>query len=87
VFFGLTKTLAREYASRGITVNAVAPGFIETDMTTSITGELKEKMLAGVPLGRVGRAEEIAAAIVYLCSDEAGYVTGQTLRVNGGMYM
>jgi 3-oxoacyl-[acyl-carrier protein] reductase len=85
---GLTKTLAREYASRGITVNAVAPGFIDTDMTTAaITGEMKQKMLEGIPLGRTGRPEEIAAAIVYLCADEAGYVTGQTLRVNGGMYV
>jgi 3-oxoacyl-[acyl-carrier protein] reductase len=84
---GLTKTLAREYASRGITVNAVAPGFIDTEMTTSIAGAAKEKMLEAIPLGRTGRAEEIAAAIVYLASDEAAYVTGQTLRVNGGMYM
>jgi 3-oxoacyl-[acyl-carrier protein] reductase len=84
---GLTKTLAREYASRGITVNAVAPGFIDTDMTTGITGEMKVKMLEGIPLGRTGRPEEIAAAIVFLCADEAGYVTGQTLRVNGGMYV
>lgn len=84
---GLTKTLAREYASRSITVNAVAPGFIETDMTTSIAGEMKEKLLQTIPLGRTGRAEEVAAAIVFLCSDEAAYVTGQTLRVNGGMYV
>lgn len=85
---GLTKTLAKEYASRGITVNAVSPGFIETDMTAGvITGEVKEKMLEAIPLGRVGRSEDIGAAIVYLCSDEAGYVTGQTLRVNGGMLM
>ena len=84
---GLTKTLAREYASRGITVNAVSPGFIETDMTTSITGEMKENMLKSIPLGRTGRADEIAASIVFLCSDEAGYITGQTLRVNGGMYV
>lgn len=84
---GLSKTLAREYASRGITVNAVSPGFVETDMTTSIAGEYKEKLLASIPLGRTGRADEIAAAIVFLASDEAGYVTGQTLRVNGGMYM
>jgi 3-oxoacyl-[acyl-carrier protein] reductase len=85
---GLTKTLAREYASRSITVNAVSPGFIETDMTAEvITGDVKEKLLGSIPLGRVGRAGEIAAAIVYLCSDEAGYVTGQTLRVNGGMLM
>jgi len=84
---GLTKTLAREYASRGITVNAVAPGFIDTDMTTGITPEMKVKMLESIPLGRTGRAEEIAATIAFLCADEAGYITGQTLRVNGGMYV
>src|SRR5277367_4105553 len=81
---GLSRTLAREYASRGITVNAVAPGFIDTDMTTSIAGEAKQKMLEAIPLGRTGRPDEIAAAIAFLCSDEAGYITGQTLRVNGG---
>jgi 3-oxoacyl-[acyl-carrier protein] reductase len=84
---GLTKTLAREYASRGITVNAVTPGFIDTDMTTNLTAELKAKMLEAVPLGRTGRADEIATSIAFLCSDEAGYITGQTLRVNGGMYV
>jgi 3-oxoacyl-[acyl-carrier protein] reductase len=84
---GLTKTLAREYASRNITVNAVAPGFIETDMTTGIAGEARQKLLDAIPLGRIGRADEIAAAIVFLASDESGYVTGQTLRVNGGMYV
>jgi 3-oxoacyl-[acyl-carrier protein] reductase len=84
---GLMKTLAREYASRGVTVNAVSPGFIETDMTTAITGDLREALLRTIPLGRTGRAEDVAAAIIYLCSDEAGYVTGQTLRVNGGMYV
>ena len=84
---GLTKTLAREYASRGITVNAVTPGFIDTDMTTNLTAELKENMLKAVPLGRTGRADEVAASIAFLCSDEAGYITGQTLRVNGGMYV
>jgi 3-oxoacyl-[acyl-carrier protein] reductase len=84
---GLTKTLAREYASRGITVNAVTPGFIDTEMTSALTSELKEAMLKSVPLGRTGRADEVAAAIAFLCSDEAGYITGQTLRVNGGMYV
>lgn len=84
---GLTKTLAREYASRGITVNAVTPGFIDTDMTTGLSAELKETMLKAVPLGRTGRADEVASAIAFLCSDEAGYITGQTLRVNGGMYV
>jgi 3-oxoacyl-[acyl-carrier protein] reductase len=84
---GLTKTLAREYASRGITVNAVAPGFIDTDMTTSISAEMKDGMLKSIPLGRTGRAEEVAAAVAFLAADEASYVTGQTLRVNGGMYL
>jgi len=84
---GVTKTLAREYASRGITVNAVTPGFVETDMTASISGEAREAMLKAVPLGRTAKSEEIAAAVLYLCSDEAAYVTGHALRVNGGMYM
>ncbi len=84
---GLTKTLAREYASRGITVNAVAPGFIDTDMTSAVVGDMKDGMLKQVPLGRTGTSAEVAAAVVYLASDEAAYVTGQTLRVNGGMYM
>ena len=84
---GVTKSLAREYASRGITVNAVTPGYVDTDMTTAMTGEAREKTVAGIPLGRTGTAREIATAIAYLASDEAAYVTGQTLRVNGGMYM
>jgi 3-oxoacyl-[acyl-carrier protein] reductase len=84
---GVAKSLAREYASRGITVNAVSPGYVDTDMTSGLTGELREKMLTAVPLGRTGTAREVAAAIAYLASDEAAYMTGQTLRVNGGMYM
>ncbi|WP_437683191.1 3-oxoacyl-ACP reductase FabG [Sorangium sp. So ce131] len=84
---GVTKSLAREYAGRGITVNAVAPGFIDTDMTTTIGAEMKEGLTKMIPLGRTGRAEEVAAAITFLCSDEASYVTGETLRVNGGMYV
>jgi 3-oxoacyl-[acyl-carrier protein] reductase len=84
---GVAKSLAREYASRGITVNAVTPGFVDTDMTVGLTDEQKSAMLTAVPLGRTATASEIAAAIVYLASDEAGYVTGQALRVNGGMYM
>ncbi|AUX32668.1 MULTISPECIES: 3-oxoacyl-ACP reductase FabG [Sorangium] len=84
---GVTKSLAREYAGRGITVNAVAPGFIDTDMTTTISAEMKEGLTKMVPLGRTGRPEEVAAAISFLCSDEASYVTGETLRVNGGMYV
>ena len=84
---GLTKTLAREYASRNITVNAVAPGFIDTDMTTSIAGEMKEGMLKSIPLGRTGTAREIATSVAFLASDEASYITGEVLRVNGGMLM
>ena len=86
---GVTKTLAREYASRGHHgQRRVTPGFIDTDMTGGLTDEQREAMLAGVPLGRVpATPDEIAAAIAFLASDEAGYVTGQALRVNGGMYM
>jgi len=84
---GVAKSLAREYASRSITVNAVTPGFIETDMTRGLPEEAKTAMLSAVPLGRPGTAADVAAAVVYLASDEAAYVTGQTLRVNGGMYM
>jgi 3-oxoacyl-[acyl-carrier protein] reductase len=84
---GVTKSLAREYASRNITVNAVAPGFIATEMTDSIEGAMREQLETMIPLGRIGKAEEIAAAVTFLCSDEAAYVTGQTLRVNGGMYI
>jgi len=84
---GLTKSLAREYASRNITVNAVAPGYVETDMTQAIQGERREALLKSIPLGRVATSREVATAIVYLASDEASYVTGQVLRVNGGMYM
>lgn len=84
---GLTRTLAREYASRGVTVNAVTPGFIETEMTAGLPEEAKKAILAQTPLGRIGRPEEVAAAVLFLASDEAGYVTGQTLRVNGGMYV
>lgn len=82
---GLTKTLAREYASRGVTVNAVAPGFIETDMTAELPEKAKEAALAQTPLGRMGSPEDVAAAVLYLASDEAGFVTGHVLRVNGGM--
>lgn len=84
---GVTKTLAREYASRNVTVNAVTPGFIETDMTSSISPAMKEHMLNAIPLGRIGAAADVAAGVAFLCSDEAGYVTGHVLRINGGMYM
>jgi 3-oxoacyl-[acyl-carrier protein] reductase len=84
---GMTKTLAREYASRGITVNTVAPGFIETDMTAELPEAARQGILTQTPVGRIGRAEEVAAAVLFLASDEASYVTGQTLGVNGGMYM
>ncbi|MBI3203107.1 MAG: 3-oxoacyl-[acyl-carrier-protein] reductase [Polyangiaceae bacterium] len=84
---GVAKSLAREYASRNITVNAVTPGFIETDMTRDLPDEAKTAMLSAVPLGRSGTAAEVAAAVVFLASDEASYVTGHALRVNGGMYM
>lgn len=84
---GLTKTLAQELGSRNITVNAVTPGFIETDMTAGLKEEIRQKMLANIPLGRFGKPEDVAAAVRYLASEDAGYVTGSVLRVNGGMYM
>ena len=84
---GMGKSVAQEVASRGITVNAIAPGFITTAMTDVLTDEQKAGLLAGVPMGRMGTSDEIAAAALYLASEEAGYVTGQTLHVNGGMAM
>jgi 3-oxoacyl-[acyl-carrier protein] reductase len=84
---GAAKSIAREYASRSLTVNVVAPGFIDTDMTSTMTPEMKEQLAKIIPLGRTGGARDIAAACAYLASDEAGYVTGQVLRVNGGMYV
>jgi len=84
---GAAKSIAREFASRSLTVNVVAPGFIDTDMTSSIADSTKDHMLKAIPLGRTGTAHEIASACVYLASDEAAYVTGHVLRVNGGMYV
>ncbi|MCW2478167.1 3-oxoacyl-ACP reductase FabG [Candidatus Symbiopectobacterium sp. NZEC135] len=84
---GFSKSLAREVASRGITVNVVAPGFIETDMTKALTEEQRAGILSQVPANRLGDAKEIASAVAFLASDEAGYITGETLHVNGGMYM
>ncbi len=84
---GFTKSLAQEIASRGVTVNAVAPGFIQTDMTNALTDEQKEKMTANIPAGRLGQPDDIAAGVVFLASDESAYVTGTTMHVNGGMYM
>jgi 3-oxoacyl-[acyl-carrier protein] reductase len=84
---GLTKALAQEMGSRGITVNAVAPGYIATDMTKNLSDELKQKMMASIPLARMGTPEDIASAVKFLVSEDASYITGQVLAVNGGMYM
>ena len=84
---GFSKALAREVASRGITVNVVAPGLIETDMTRAITGKAQGDWTAQIPLGRLGTTADVAAAVCFLASDEASYITGQVLAVNGGMYM
>jgi 3-oxoacyl-[acyl-carrier protein] reductase len=84
---GLTKALAQEMASRNITVNAVAPGYIATDMTKVLPDEVKQRILASVPLGRMGTPEDIAAAVKFLASEDASYITGHVLAVNGGMYM
>ena len=84
---GLTKAMAIEISSRNITVNAVAPGFIETPMTDALADKVKEELKTRIPLGRMGSARDVAAAIVFLASDEAGYITGHVLDVNGGMYL
>lgn len=84
---GMTKSLAREVGSRGITVNAVAPGFIDTDMTAILKDEVKEAIMAGIPLKRIGNPEDIAEAVAFLASDKASYITGQVLSIDGGMYM
>ncbi len=84
---GLTKTVAREYASRGITVNAVAPGFIATAMTDALAENVKQEMLRSIPVGKFGSVEDVANAVSFLASPESGYITGQVIHVNGGMYM
>jgi 3-oxoacyl-[acyl-carrier protein] reductase len=85
--FGFSKSLAQEVGSRGITVNSVAPGFIDTDMTRELPDEQREALLKAIPLARLGSPQEIASVVAFLASDAAGYVTGETLHVNGGMYM
>lgn len=84
---GLTKTMAREFASRGITVNAVAPGFVDTEMTQVLSEKIKERACSQIPLGKFGKPEDIAEAVAFLASDRAGYITGQVLSVDGGMSM
>ncbi|MEW5009091.1 MAG: 3-oxoacyl-ACP reductase FabG [Cycloclasticus sp.] len=84
---GFSKSLAKEVGSRNITVNTVAPGFIDTDMTKALSDDQRSTLLQGVPLARLGDADEIAHAVAFLCSDKAAYITGETLHVNGGMYM
>lgn len=84
---GMTKSYAREVASRGITVNAVAPGFIDTDMTEEMPEGAKDKIITGIPMGRTGKPEDVAEAVAFLASEQAGYITGEVLRVDGGMAM
>jgi 3-oxoacyl-[acyl-carrier protein] reductase len=84
---GLTKSLAREFASRSITVNGVAPGYIVTEMTEALPAATQEKLIAEIPLGTLGAAADVAAAVVYLVGPGGTYITGQTIHVNGGMYM
>ena len=84
---GFSKALAREVAARGITVNVVAPGFIETDMTARLDAPARDTLAVQIPAGRLGRPEDVAAAVAFLASDEASYITGQIVGVNGGMYM
>lgn len=85
--FGLTKALAREAASRGITVNAIAPGYIATDMIKAIKEDIMKQIVAGIPVGRLGEPEEIARAVVFLAADEAAFITGETISINGGQHM
>lgn len=84
---GVTKSIAKEYASRNVTANAITPGFIETDMTAKLPEAAREMMIKATPLARIGKPDDVAAAALYLASEEAGYVTGQVLRVNGGLYV
>lgn len=84
---GMTKSYAREVASRGITVNAVAPGFIDTDMTEAMPEGAKDKIITGIPMGRTGKPEDVAESVAFLASEQAGYITGEVLRVDGGMAM
>ena len=84
---GLTKTSARELASRNITVNAVAPGYIKTDMVSNLNDKYKDELLKMIPLGRIGNADEIASTVLFLSSKNAGYITGETISVNGGLYI
>jgi 3-oxoacyl-[acyl-carrier protein] reductase len=84
---GMTKALAQEMGSRSITVNAIAPGYIQTDMTDALSEEVRQKILATVPLGRMGKPEDVAAAVKFLASEDASYITGHVLSINGGMYM
>ena len=84
---GFAKSMAKEVGSRGITVNTVAPGFIDTDMTRELSDDIKKELLAGIPLARLGDAQEIANAVAFLASERAAYITGETLHVNGGMFM
>ena len=84
---GMTKSIAKEFASRGITANCIAPGYIETEMTSNLTDDVKSSIKEQIPLGRIGCVEDIAHAVAYLASDEASYITGQTLTVDGGMVM
>ena len=84
---GFTKSIAREYANRGITANAIAPGFIETDMTKALSDEVRDALIKQIPVGRLGMPEDVAHVVEFLASDEAAYITGQVIHVNGGMYM